>query len=106
MEKMKTLIHNLSKREQEVMKHLEKWRGFTISNSNKSGAVVKMDNEIFIIESSCKLSNQNNYKLLWDNPVLKHSKMNRDLIKRLKKPYIKRTFHIKFKSKAIQEVIL
>ena len=76
-----------------------------MTNSDKSGAVVKIDNEKFIIESRCKVSSQNNYKLLWDNPVLKHRKMNSDPIRRLKKPHIKRTFHIKFTSKTTQEVI-
>ena len=46
------------------MEHLGKRRGIIMTNSDKSGAVVKIDNEKFIIESRCKVSSQNNYKLL------------------------------------------
>ena len=73
MEKTKTLKPNLSKGKQEVMEELEKQRDIIIINSDKSGAVIKKDTEKFINESSCKLSNQNNYKLLRENPILRQN---------------------------------
>ena len=73
MEKTKTLKPNLSKGKQEVIEELEKQRDIIIINSDKSGAVIKKDTEKFINESSCKLSNQNNYKLLRENPILRQN---------------------------------
>ena len=73
MEKTKTLKPNLSKGKQKVMEELEKQRDIIIINSDKSGAVIKKDTEKFINESSSKLSNQNNYKLLRENPILRQN---------------------------------
>ena len=46
------------------MKHLTKRRDIIITTAEKGGAVVIMDNENYIKEANCQLSDKNIYKIL------------------------------------------